>query len=70
MAFIEKSGNGFAVKHGTSGETLARFKDRKAAQMHMAMLHKKFNPKPENRGQRAMKRIAKAMRMTKKKGMK
>lgn len=56
MAYVQKAGSSFAVRKGNSGEVLSRFGSKAKAEAEVAALHKKYHPKPANRGTAARKR--------------
>lgn len=60
MAFAEKCGKEWRVKHGTNGLTLYRYHGREAekrARAKMRELHRKYDPFDENRGRSASRRL-------------
>ena len=57
MAFVKKSGKRFQVRQGNNNELLHSFGSREKAEQTVADLHKKFKPKPSNRGKAAARKF-------------
>ncbi len=60
MAFAEKCGKEWRVKHGTNGLILYRYRGKDAqrrARAKMRELHRKYNPFDDNRGKSALRRL-------------
>jgi len=60
MAFVEKCGRVWRVKHGTNGLILYSFRGRNAeerARECMRKLHRKYDPLTANRGVNSKRRL-------------
>lgn len=53
MAYIQKSGSRYTVRHGVSGQVLSTFGSLGKAQVELKRLHAKNKPTAAHRGQSA-----------------
>lgn len=59
MAFIQKSGSKFQVRHGVNGDLLSSFSSQAKANKELKRLHAKNNPTGMNRGASAKSNVKK-----------